>query len=110
MATLEFEMKQGETGKVLSVTLRDSAGPIDLTGWSAVTMTARQGNGDPVIDDEPCSITDADNGVVSFAFTGAFANISPGEYDMEFRGVDVADGVHIFPSDGYGTLIVNRPL
>jgi hypothetical protein len=116
MPNNRFTIKQGATGAVLVATLSDENGEVDLTDFSAVTMTALSERSEtPAIDAEPCVIDpdqETNPGVVRFNFDSDTANIAVGEYLIEFRATN-ASGVHIFPTGGmseYGRLAVTAPL
>lgn len=108
----EFEIKTGQTSAVLSVVLSDSRGPVDLTGFAWVKLTVRRPPGTAVIA-AVAMTADADQtanpGKVTFAFTGSYATITPGEYDIEIKGQDAGGLVHYFPvseDEPFGKLIV----
>lgn len=115
MATT-FEMKQGQTGAVLSATLSDADGAVDLSTFAWVKMTVQAPPAAAVIDAVACTI-DPDQttnpGVITFAFTGSYAELQPATYSLEFTGQDGAGKIHVFPVSAttpYGTLVVLAPL
>lgn len=110
--TTYFEMKTGQTSAVLDVVLSDSRGPVDLTGFAWVKLTVRRRPAAAVIN-AVAMTADADQidnpGRVTFAFTGSYADIVPGEYDIEINGQDAGGLLHPFPvseSEPFGKLIV----
>jgi hypothetical protein len=110
---LSFEIKRGETGKIMPFTLFVQGSAFDLTGWT-VTLTTKK-DGEIFIANASCTI-DPDQttnpGKGSFTFTGPDANHPAGKYRMEFK---LTDGTNIlyFPCDAedpYAELVVIEPL
>ncbi len=109
MSQREFTLKSGATGATLSAQLTDSAGALDVTGWT-ITITVRRGRDAPVIDNQPCTVNGG--GAIEFIFA-EHANIPADNYNVEFKGIDPSGGVHYFPShktEPYGLLIVKANL
>jgi hypothetical protein len=108
---IEFEMKRGASGAVITPTLSDANGAFDLTGFASVVMTASKGDV-TVLDAVEMDIDpdqEANTGVVSYAFTAETADIVPDTYNLEFVGTDADGGVHVWPTDRtkpFGKLIV----
>lgn len=122
-------VKPGMTGNVRTVTLKQTDAdpesdtynelvPIDLTDWTDIAMIVSQNNG-PVMIDAP-GVADPDQvaniGKVTFTFDStyeAFPNITLGEHQLEFRGLDPDGELRIFPvridgSPQFGTFIVSE--
>lgn len=105
-------MKTGQTSAVLDLVLSDAKGPANLTGFTSVTLTVRREPAAAVIN-AVAMTADADQtanpGRVTFAFTGSYATIIPGEYDIEINGWDAGGLKHPFPvneDEPFGKLIV----
>lgn len=121
--------KPGTTNNIRVVTLKetdpnplsDTYGaliPKDLTDWTELRMVVSQTDG-PVMIDAPC-IADVDQETnpgqltVTFDATAdAFPNLTEGEHQLEFAGVDPNGDPRIFPvridgSPQFGTFIVSE--
>lgn len=111
-----YVLKQGEEGTVMSFTLRDENGPVNLDGWT-VTMSARLGKQDPAIDEAPCVLSPdqltTGKGKGTFTFDEETSNIPTGTYRLEFKGTTAGGAVFFFPKAkgaAYATLVVQKPL
>ena len=114
MDNMTFRLKKGESGAVLTATLKSEGAAVDLTTFSSVRVIAKKNNGTAVLN-EACTVVDADAGIVSYAFTPTSSNITKGEYLLEFKATDGSGDVHYFPKGegdnrNYGKLIVSDPL
>lgn len=117
---MTWRFKQGETGKVLSGTLSDENGPVNLTGWTVTVTASASVGGDPVIDSAACTVDadqDANTGMVTFTLDGTTSAIAPSEagYFLEFSGTAPGGAVYKFPNrksaeQSYGRLVVRRSL
>lgn len=112
----EYVLKRGEKGTVMSFTLRDESGLVNLTDWT-ITLTAQLGDEDPAIVSAACDVagsqTTTGKGKASHTFTEETADIPAGVYRLEFKGVTPAGDVYYFPKAKgatYATLIVQEPL
>ena len=102
-----FTLTQGAVGTTMEFTLSDEDGPVDITGWT-VTIIARHGVDDPVIDNGACVLTTPATGQGTYEFNSTTANIEVGEYNLQFKGV-IGSDVYYFPTHRerrYGTLAV----
>ena len=103
----KFTLKQGAVGTVMEFTLTDADGPANLTGWT-VTIIAKKGTSDPVIDGDACVMTDAAVGEGTYTFSTDSAAVPIGEYKLEFKATNGAN-VQYFPTNRtvpYGKLYV----
>jgi hypothetical protein len=112
----EYVLKRGEVGTLLEFTLKDADGAVNMNGWT-VTVTARRGSNDPVIDNAACTLVanqpTTGKGKGSYTFTNVTANIPVGVYDLEFKGVAPGGIVHYFPKsrdERFASLLVINPL
>lgn len=109
-------LKQGEVGKVMTVTLKDANGAVLLTGKTVVFSARQSINSETaVIDDAVCTV-DPDQvnnkGKISYAFTSTTAAIDLNEngYYVEFKvtggGVTQYFPLKFSKDESYGRLIV----
>lgn len=112
MSNSTFTIKRGASGAVMTVTLRDEDGVVDLTGFTGVTVTASMGDDSPVMAALAMAFAaDRTTGIVSYAFTPTTSDIEPGTYDLEFEGTDASGDKHVFPTNKnvpYGKLVVQK--
>jgi hypothetical protein len=96
----EYVLKRGEVGTLLEFTLSDANGAVNLNGWT-VTMTAKKGSADPVIDEVPCVLlpnqATTDKGKGTYEWDATTANIPAGTYNLEFKAVNPSGDVFYFP-------------
>ena len=114
---LTFRLKRGESGARLTATLKSGGTAINLTTQNItnVYVVAKKSTSATAVLDQLCTITDAANGAVSYAFTPTTSDIVAGTYLLEFRAVDGSGDEHYFPKGdtnrrNYGTLLVTDPL
>jgi hypothetical protein len=113
---LVFRLKRGESGAVLTATLKSEGSPVNLTTENIVTVhVAAKRNGGAAVLDQQCTIESATGGIVSYAFTSVTSDIPVGDYLLEFRAVDNGGDEHYFPKGdtqetNYGILRVTNPL
>lgn len=124
MANMTIAVKPGTTNNVRTVTLKHTdvetgeLVELDLTDWTELAMVVSQDNGPVMINTacvaDPDQETNPGKLTVTFdATTAAFPNLSEGEHQLEFRGLDPNGDPRIFPvrSDGspqFGTFIVSE--
>lgn len=111
---LIYRLKKGESGAVITATLKANGSAVNLTGFTAVRIIAKKRSGTAVLDQACTSAFDA-TGVVSYAFDGTTSNIAKGDYLLEFKATDASGDLHYFPKGegdarNYGTLKVTDPL
>lgn len=103
-------MKAGNTDPPITTTLKEDDGqPVDLTSVITVTLHMKpKGGGIGVISD-PCTVTNAIGGVVSYRPTPTETG-NPGDYQLEWKtdwGKDAGkDRYRTFPSDDYEELTI----
>lgn len=112
----EYILKRGEVGTVMSFTLSDANGAVNLNGWT-VTVSARKGSATPAIDEAACVLlpnqATTDKGKGTYEFDSTTANIEKGVYDLEFKAVSPTLDVYYFPKEKhepYAKLRVIEPL
>jgi hypothetical protein len=114
MKNNEYQLKQGASGAVITVTLYDANGIVDLTGYTSIKMTARKGGATPVLDHIVMTINpDPTTGKASYAFDATTSNIAVGQYSLEFKATDPTGDVQYFPVNKqkkYGILTVLKTL
>jgi hypothetical protein len=110
----EYVLKRGEVGSVMTVTLSDADGAVNLTGGTVV-LTVRKGTATPVIDEVACVMVTPASGIISYEFDADTANIAKGEYNGEFKYTSAAGAVSFFPKSKddkrtYFNFLVQNPL
>lgn len=78
-----MRMKQGDLYPFEYVLTYDDATPINLTGATVTVTTILDGDDDPTVDGETCTITDAVNGVIRYEWQAGETDVS-GMYRIEF--------------------------
>jgi hypothetical protein len=79
-----WAIKKGDYGKPLLAQLRDSDGPVDLTGCTVRFFMRKVGAVTSVITDALCTTVSALTGEVRYAWTAPDLAI-PGDYFAEFE-------------------------
>ena len=112
----EYVLKRGEVGTLLSFTLSDVNGAVNLNGWTVV-VTAKKGSATPVIDEAACVLlpnqSTTDKGKGTYEFDSTTANIPAGTYNLEFKATNPSGDVYYFPKthkEPYALLYVVEPL
>lgn len=101
-------IKAGDTYPPIVGTLRSGGGPVDLTAAVEVRMWMKSST--LAINTDPCEITDAANGVVSYTPSPTETAVA-GTYQLEWQ-VDWGDDeddrpqIQTFPNSGYDTLTI----
>lgn len=104
MATI-FTIKRGDTLPFIEATLRSENGtPVNLAGATVLFKMKKPGS-NAVLINRACTITDAANGVVRFAWQAGETD-TIGNYSAEFEATFFGGSVETFPNDGYVTIRV----
>lgn len=99
----DLTMKAGDTWPALVTTLEDSAGPLDLTTATGVTM--RMASPTVSMTNLSCTITDAANGVVSYQWQAGDTD-TPGTYKAEFAVSFGGGTIQTAPNDAYKEIVI----
>jgi hypothetical protein len=113
--------KHGQTGRVLTGTLRDAVGPINLTNKTVTMYARRTKTSTPVINGAAVTKVDAANGRISYTLVAndtnpALVPENEAGYLLEFKLVDTITGLPDYVPldvDGnrtYGRLVVQSNL
>ncbi len=116
--------KIGETGKVVSVILKETnattglLAPKDLTGYTNVLMQVEKSNGTVVMNQVPCVITNALTGEITCTTDITVAlhpGLIKGDHQLEFSGLNAAGKKRYWPvnkneSRTYGRMIIQAAL
>ena len=99
----DINLKQGDRLPALYAVLTDANGtPVDLTGGTVIVKFKLIGGGTGTEKGGTCTIVDAANGQVSYAW-GATDTATPGDYNLEF--VATLGGKQMtFPNEGYASM------
>lgn len=89
MSNQIFVHKRGETGAVLTATLSDRDGPVDLSDWTVTLNVRAKPGGAKIIDNAPCTggadgVVTCEIGDASFADA---AGLRENQYKAEFKVV-----------------------
>lgn len=99
----DLTLKSGDRWPPLVTTLEDGGGPLNLT--TAVGVTMRMASPTVSKTGLVCTITDAANGVVSYAWAAGDTS-APGTYKAEFV-VDFGSGkIQTAPNDGWKEIVI----
>jgi len=101
IADLNFNLKQGDTHKDLTVALKHqssgTSSAVDLDGVKSVKLYMKKRNSlEKKIDGETMTVTDATNGYVGYSFSASDVD-TPGIYDAEVEVVFSDDSIETFP-------------
>lgn len=117
---MTWRIKQGELGRVLSGTLLDDDGPINLTGYTVTLSVSQTIEGTPLIANDACVIDPdqvANTGRISYTLTPTSSSLPVNEkgYYLEFTVVLPNGAIHKFPNKksleaSYGRLVVRDSL
>lgn len=105
---MAFTIKENDLLPVLSATLRDANGAVDLSGATSVTFLMNIRKGGTTKVSGTCSIlqvgdgSDGSKGMVQYAWVDTDTDV-PGTYNAEFE-VDFAGKKLTFPNDSYAVV------
>ena len=97
----EFFIKQYDNEPPLDVALEDDFGhPINLEGASVTFYMRSRTTKQVKINGGPVTVLYPIRGEVRYQFRSVDTN-TPGIYEVEFRVLDVVNGIQRFPNNGY---------
>lgn len=107
-----FNVRQHDVGVVLTKTLEDEDGPVDLTGATVRFHMKPVPEADtdlPLVDHAAAVVSPATAGTATFTSTASDFDVV-GVYDAEWEVTSAGGAVRTFPIDGYDTVIVRTDL
>ena len=106
MAT--FYLVQNDKNITMTATLKDANGPIDLTDAVVTFHMGYEGDPTNVLVEGNCTITDAENGEVTYSWTAEDTNLEAAEYAAEFQIAWGSTTIRTIPSRSGGFKVVVR--
>lgn len=102
----DLTIKRNDTLPILTATLEDQAGPIDLTDALQVRVLLKT---DAVLITGVCTIADAPAGEITYTWDAVDDTATAGTYQGEFE-ITWPDGVETIPNDTYFELLIIEDL